>query len=188
MLVRMEFVVALFGFGALLLLIGIVGGDLTFQGATVPKVGRLPRFTVTVLGSALIVTSGLLWAMIALPQDKSATVTGRPDSPSTGKTTITVAHELLATAHRSETLTLFVDQRSVGSSTVTPERPTATFTFTVPSPGEYGFAASMLAKTHGNDDSRFTGSGTLDAKRVRAFRVHINLSSAGVDLIPGPTS
>jgi hypothetical protein len=180
----MEFVVALFGFGALLLLIGILGGDLSFHGATVPKVGRLPRFTVTVLGVALIVTSGVLWALVSLPRDTSTTVTDRPESPAPGKVTITVTHELLATVHRSEVLELFVDQSRVGTSTVTPEQRTATVEFTLPSPSEYGFDASIRAKTHANEDSRFTGSGTLDATSARAFRVRINRSSAGVELVP----
>jgi hypothetical protein len=53
----MQFAIAIFTIGAVLVLIGLVGGDLSYRGLTVPKVGPLPRFTTTVTGGVFLAIS-----------------------------------------------------------------------------------------------------------------------------------
>jgi hypothetical protein len=59
----MQYVLAVFGFGALLLLVGLIGGDLKYGGATIPKVGAMPRFTTTIFGSGVLLLSLILFAV-----------------------------------------------------------------------------------------------------------------------------
>jgi hypothetical protein len=54
--------IALLGFGVLLLLVGLVGGDLSRSGRVVP-VGPLPRSTTTVAGVASILLSLVVHAV-----------------------------------------------------------------------------------------------------------------------------
>ena len=60
----MQFAIAIFTIGAVLVLIGLVGGDLSYRGLTVPKVGPLPRFTTTITGGVFLAFS--LWDWLAI--------------------------------------------------------------------------------------------------------------------------
>lgn len=185
----MEFVLAVFGFGALLLLAGIVGGDLTFRGATLPKLGTLPRFTLTTLGGGLIATSAVLWAAV-LPLDGDTTdgVTTAPATAAPGTTGAPAADGAVATvtrdlspSHRQETLELFVDQRRVGELRLDAETPSASLK--IPRPDEpVGYEAVMQARTHADDPLTQHGTGTLEP--ASAYRVLLNPASATVRLVP----
>lgn len=175
----MEFVLAMFGFGSLLLLAGVVGGDLTFQGATIPKIGRLPRFTLSLLGGGLIVTSGVLWALIALPGEGGEGPAPAVSAPGDA-VTATVTRDL-APFHRQETLELFVDQRHVGTLTVDEDDPHGSLEITLPG-SEVGYDAVLHARGPANEQSEFSGSGTLTT--ATSFRVRLDRSSTTVELVP----
>jgi hypothetical protein len=178
----MEFVVAVFGFGSLLLLLGIVGGDLKYRGVSVPRLGRLPRFTVTAIGSGLLVVSGLLWirASPSAPQPGADT---NPASTGEGEGTVTVIREL-ASFHVTEQLDLTVGQRRAGRIDLDGQRPQATLDVELRGGGPHQYDALLVATTPGGDRLEFGGSGVLEATRSRRFLVTLNRSSASVEIVP----
>jgi hypothetical protein len=179
-----EFVVAVFAFGSLLLLAGIVGGGLTYRGATLPKLGRLPRFTLTALGGALILASGLLWLRSLSGNGTSGGPDpGPPSGDGKGAVTRTLVREL-APFHHSEQLDVFVDQRRVGSLEVNAGRPRATLRITLSEAGTHQYDTHLRARLPGGDPSQFTGSGVLETGTARRFRVLLNRSSATVEIVP----
>ncbi len=186
----MEFVVAVFAFGSLLLLAGVVGGDLTYRGATLPKLGRLPRFTLTAIGGVLVIASGLLWLRSFSGPETSTTP--RPDRPAgsaggaggrEATITLTLTREL-PPFHHSERLDVFVDQRRAGSLEVSAERPLATLEITLQKEGAHQYDARLVARLPGGDPSEFSGSGVLETEKSRRFRVLLNRSSATVEVVP----
>jgi hypothetical protein len=74
-----EYVIAVFSFGSVLLLIGLIGGDLKAHGFEIPKVGALPRFTTTVLGSGVLLLSLILWAVSMASENTAKTSAQGPD-------------------------------------------------------------------------------------------------------------
>lgn len=176
--------VAVFAFGSLLLLTGIVGGGLTYRGATLPRLGRLSRFTLTALGGALVIASGLLW----LRSLSGNGTLGGPDAGSPagggkGAVTLTLVREL-PPFHHSEQLDVFVDQRPVGSLEVNAGRPLATLRIALRKGGTHQYDAHLRARLPGGDPSQFTGSGVLEIDTARRFRVLLNRSSATVEIVP----
>ncbi|MGH2732616.1 MAG: hypothetical protein ACRDJG_06735 [Actinomycetota bacterium] len=180
----MEFVVAVFAFGSLLLLAGVVGGGLTYRGATLPKLGRLPRFTLTTIGGALVIASGLLWLRsFSGPETSTAPRPDRPAGDREATITLTLTREL-PPFHHSERLDVFVDQRRVGSLEVGAERPLATIEITLQKGGAHQYDARLMARLPGGDPSEFSGSGVLETEKSRRFRVLLNRSSASVEIVP----
>ena len=163
----MEFVVAVFGFGSLLLLLGIVGGDLTYRGVAVPRLGRLPRFTLTAIGSGLLVVSGLLWIRVSPSPQQPGPRASSPSERVAG-TTITVTREL-ASFHRSEQLDLVVEQRRAGRIDVNAQRPQGTLDVNLKGVEAPRYDALLVATTPGGDRLEFAGSGVLDVDRSQRF-------------------
>jgi hypothetical protein len=64
----MQFAIAIFTIGAVLILIGLVGGDLSYRGLTVPKVGVLPRFTTTIAGGVFLRFSLAVFVVASSPK------------------------------------------------------------------------------------------------------------------------
>lgn len=182
LVVPMEFVVAVFGFGSLLLLLGIVGGDLTYRGVTVPRLGRLPRFTLTAIGSGFLVVSGLLWMRATSPSPRPDAATS-PASTGAAGATITVTREL-ASFHLSEQLELVVGQHRAGRIDVDARQPQAALDVNLGEGGTHQYDALLVATTPGGDRLEFAGSGVLDADRSQRFLVVLNRSSASVEIVP----
>jgi hypothetical protein len=75
--------------GAIFILIGLIGGDLTYKGFSVPKVGTLPRFTISAFGvvilglgifvALMVEFAGFTPAPVASPQPEPSTTTDGPE-------------------------------------------------------------------------------------------------------------
>jgi hypothetical protein len=59
----MQFAIAIFSLGAMLIVIGLVGGDLSYRGLQVPRVGILPRFTTTITGGVFLACAMAVWLL-----------------------------------------------------------------------------------------------------------------------------
>ena len=79
----MQFAIAIFTIGVVLVLIELVGGDLFYRGLTVPKVGPLPRFT-TVTGGVFLAFSLVVFLVAEFGHDPVALDPGTTDITGAG--------------------------------------------------------------------------------------------------------
>jgi len=172
--------VAVFGFGSLVLLAGIVGGDLRYGGASLPRLGRLPRFTLTALGGVLVVASGLMW-LRTLPDD-APPAAAPAAAPAAGDDVVTVTRALAA-FHVAEELDVAVGQRPPVRLEVGSEQAVASVDLAVDGPGPHRYDARLVARLPGGDTGVFSGSGTVDLRQASRYRVELDRSNAGVRLV-----
>jgi hypothetical protein len=59
--VDMEFATAIFTWGAVLVLISLMGGGLTYRDLQVPKVGKPARIAIAVTGGVFLITAMFVW-------------------------------------------------------------------------------------------------------------------------------
>jgi hypothetical protein len=51
--------IGLITIGMIILIGGLMAGDLSYRGTNIPNVGNLPKFTTTITGAILIIVGGL---------------------------------------------------------------------------------------------------------------------------------
>jgi hypothetical protein len=193
----MDFVVAVFGFGSLLLLIAVLGGGLTAGGITVPPVRRTPRLTAGIVGSALMLVSGGLWAAETLRPEQAGVPSAAgppsrplPVEPSPGNdgvvsdSPVVVRRELLL-RHARERLDISINQRPAVSLMVDKARPSGSLHLVLAGEGPFRYEATLIWVDDQGEEGVFHGRGALDPRSGgRTLRATLNFSSASVVLEP----
>jgi hypothetical protein len=133
----MELAIAAFTLGAMFILVGLVGGDLSYRGLTIPRVGALPRFTTTIAGCVFLLISLSIFLVNSVPAngaqpppDPSPTTPANPTgpaSPSAGQEPmrevgIAVVDELAAN-QVAEEVAVFVDGMTAGQISCSRDEP-----------------------------------------------------------------
>lgn len=196
----MDFVVAVFGFGSLLLLIGVLGGGLTVGGVKVPEVARRPRIAAGILGTGLMLASGGLWTFETFsgrqpgssPTAMSSAQPGhlerspgwQPTSEKPSDKVLVTVHRELLLRHREERLDIAVEQRPLASVLVDRVAPSGSLELVLSGDGLHRYEAVLIARDDAGDEFVFHGRGALDTRQDRVFRARLDLGSAAVVLEP----
>jgi hypothetical protein len=190
------FAIAVFTTGAVLVLIGLVGGDLTYRGLHVPKVGVLPRFTTTITGGIFLAIGLGVWAVQMFgtsapyqPADngtrlgvtteqrtiagqQQSTASSDPSAESRQNEAVTVSiSDSLTDGALEEHIDVAVDGQMVGTLTADVDNTSDTLEFAV-SKGQhtYDLQGVLVAADDGQQYS-FSGDGSFDATPGGAFDV-----------------
>jgi hypothetical protein len=147
-----------FAFGALLILIGILGGGFEVRELKIPKVGPGVRILAAVGGlSCITLGIGI--------QSKGTT----PEKTNSSPVNFTIS-DVLGDEQVSEQMTVVIDGRNVGDLTVNEQYPRSTITVTVPQEGKYTYVLDASAVFKGdNAELHCVGQGTIDVKSEKAF-------------------
>ena len=162
----MNIQIVIFGFGAMLLLIAIVGGGVEIRELKIPQVGRAARALAAFVGLCFIFVGGTM--EVRLPGVINA---AEPNSGDTRSVDFMV-HDRLGENQVSEQVTILVDGRSVGTLTVDKYHPHAAVTISVPKSGRYSYTVEATAVF--NIDGRLyrhtgVGQGTIQASAGKNF-------------------
>jgi hypothetical protein len=183
------FAIAVFTTGAVLVLIGLVGGDLTYRGLHVPKVGVLPRFTTTITGGVFLVIGLAVWALqtfgmatpyqpvhderpVGVTTEQVNTGPRQADPPASSRqdepVTVSISDSLTDGAIE-EHVEVAVDGQMVGTLSPDLDNTSDTLQFAV-SKGRhtYSLQGVLVAADDGQEYS-FAGEGTFDATAGSAF-------------------
>jgi hypothetical protein len=159
-----------FAFGAMLLLIGILGGGFEVKELKIPQVGRVPRFLAASVGALFIILGVGM-------ESKGSSPTPPVSSPSSAVDFM--IHDALGEDQVSEQITILIDGKSVGTLTVNEYHPNARITVTVPQSGRYSYTAEATAVFHINGRLHpyaGTGQGMIDVKPGKNFRLAGSMS------------
>jgi hypothetical protein len=189
------FAIAVFTTGAVLVLIGLVGGDLTYRGLHVPKVGVLPRFTTTITGGIFLAIGLGVWAvqMFGAPapyqpadngtklgvateqrtiagQQQSYTASSDPSTQPRQSEPVTISiSDRLTDGALEEHIDVEVDGQMVGTVAADLDNTSDTLEFAT-SKGQhtYNLQGVLIAADDGQEYS-FAGDGSFDATPGGAF-------------------
>jgi hypothetical protein len=152
-----------FTFGAMLLLIGILGGGFEIKELKIPQVGRVPRFLAASVGALFIILGVGM-------ESGGSTLT--PPVPSPSSAVDFMIYDALGEGQVSEQVTILIDGKSMGTLTVSQYHPSAAMTVTVPRPGKYSYTAEATA-VYNIDGELYqytgTGQGMIDVKSGKNF-------------------
>jgi hypothetical protein len=156
----MELVV--FALGALLLLIGIVGGGFELKEVKIPRVGRVARVLATTAGTVLIL-AGI--SMVAQPIVNGSSPGSSPPPIATESKAVPVTFKItdqLGDGQLSEQVTVLLHGRRVGNLTVNSDFPYSEIIVTVNEPGVYSYtveATAWFVNRETNEPFQYTGVG-----------------------------
>lgn len=182
----MQFAIAIFTIGAVLILIGLVGGDLFYRGLTVPKVGVLPRFTTTIAGGVFLMFSLAVFVVAEFGHDVDPVPAAHADvvaqgaggggssDPATFRIdAVTVQfNDQLTEGALQEEIQVTVDGQQVGNLQADVTAPSAAIEFSVEE-GSHHYA--MAGVLQAQDGSMYTlaGEGTFEARAGSSFDLSV---------------
>lgn len=190
---------ALFAFGGLLLLIGLVGGGMEISVLKIPRIDGRPRFFASVVGAVcstlgtIILLLGLsegTQASSATPMPPSATAQAAvapgatPAAPATtapsptappARVTFTI-HDQLGSSQEGEQLVVFIDGQYAGELLVDTDYPTDVLTIGVDRAGAHTYritGRAIINTTAGTYQFDLYGEGTIDVQPGKGFTVFL---------------
>ncbi|HEX8858816.1 MAG TPA: hypothetical protein VGC06_06910 [Actinomycetes bacterium] len=177
---RFEFPVAIFTIGAFLVLVGLVGGDLSYRGLTVPKVGVLPRFTATVTGGAFLAMSLVVFLVIEFGHDPPAaaadpvvSVSSEPVVDPAGEAVTISFNDTLTEGAFQEDIDVSVDGSHAGTLHADVDATSSSIDISVEQ-GEHSYTLIGLIETEGGDQIPVTGEGTFQADAGSSFDLTVS--------------
>jgi hypothetical protein len=164
--------IAAFGFGGLLLFIGVVGGGFEVKELKVPKVGTGVRVLSMLVGVLFI---GLGFG--STPSDPQSGPNGpRPVYPDTAQEEPIdfVLTDQLGEYELSEQVSIQIDGKDVGNLTVNQEYPSSRLKVTVPKRGQHSYTADAVAvfNDQGNPvEHEGAGQGMIEVRQGKTYSV-----------------
>jgi hypothetical protein len=180
----MQFAIAIFTIGAVLVLIGLVGGDLSYRGLTVPKVGPLPRFTTTITGGVFLAFSLVVFLVAEFGHDPVALDPGMTDMAGAGvvSETTTAAGVDAVTVQFSDQLTdgalreqieVTVDGSYAGTLYADLAAPDDNIQFSV-TEGPHTYAMAGTIQAQDGSEYSLAGEGTFSASPGSTFDLTVS--------------
>ena len=132
------------GFGAVLLLVGIVGGGFEIKEFKIPKVGTLSRMLAAIAGSIFILLGIGLGNTEARPNQNASgdaevhAAQSSISSPTTQPVEFTI-YDQLGEGEVTEQVTVLIDGKVKGQLTVDKSNPQSMLAVTVPGSGRYSY-------------------------------------------------
>lgn len=156
--------IAVFGFGAILILVAILGGGFELKEFKVPRVGWAPRVIAGISGVLFVLwgvgISGPSAAKVEeaksyAPTSASA-LAAAPENP----VEFTIHDEFGQDGRLSEQITISIDGKFVGQLTANQQDPRSMLTVTEPRPGRYSYSlfATKIMNINGTA-YRYEGTG-----------------------------
>jgi hypothetical protein len=174
----MQFAIAIFTIAAVLILIGLVGGDMSYRGLTVPKVGPLPRFTTTVTGGIFLAFSLVVFLVAEFGHEPVAPGPGIAPEPgdrvvpattSVGVAAVTVEFsDRLTNGALREQIEVAVDGAHIGTLYADLAAPEDTIQFSV-AEGDHTFAMAGVVQAPDGSEYPVAGEGSFTASPGSAF-------------------
>ena len=185
----MQFAIAIFTIGAVLILIGLVGGDLSYRGLTVPKVGVLPRFTTTIAGGVFLIFSLAVFVVAEFGHDVDPVPAAHADvvaqgaggggssDPATSRIdAVTVQfNDQLTEGALQEEIQVTVDGQQVGNLQADVTDPSATIEFSVEE-GSHHYAMAGVLQAQDGSTYTLAGEGTFEARAGSSFDLSVTHS------------
>jgi hypothetical protein len=186
----MEFAIAVFTLGAVLILIGLVGGDLSYRGLQVPKVGMLPRFTTTITGGVFLVVALSMWLLTEFGHEASGTAAAAsavgpgggglavettelaPTTPDSSPVTLRITDQLTRGVV-AETITVRLDDEEVGTLECTADGPDDALELAVP-PGSHQVSLAGRVWVTEEEPVDVLGSARLEASPGAQYAITIS--------------
>jgi len=182
----MQFAIAIFTIGAVLILIGLVGGDLSYRGLTVPKVGVLPRFTTTTTGGVFLMFSLAVFVVAEFGHDVDPVPAAHADvvaqgaggggssDPATSRIdAVTVQfNDQLTEGALQEEIQVTVDGQQVGNLQADVTAPSATIEFSVEE-GSHHYAMTGVLQAQDGSTYTLAGEGTFEARAGSSFDLSV---------------
>ncbi|HEV8651883.1 MAG TPA: hypothetical protein VG276_21425 [Actinomycetes bacterium] len=183
----MQFAIAIFTIGAVLILIGLVGGDLSYRGLTVPKVGVLPRFTTTIAGGVFLMFSLAVFVIAEFGHDvdsvpaahaevvaQGASGGGSSDPATSSRVdAVTVQfNDQLTDGALQEEIQVTVDGQQVGNLRADVTDPSATIEFSVEE-GSHHYAMAGALQAQDGSEYTLAGEGTFEARAGASFDLSV---------------
>jgi hypothetical protein len=183
----MQFAIAIFTIGAVLILIGLVGGDLSYRGLTVPKVGVLPRFTTTVTGGIFLLFSLVVFVTAEFGHDINPVAAVQADvvgsgaggsgtsgsGPASGVSAVTVQfNDQLTDGALQEVIQVNVDGQHVGTLQADVGSPNATIEFSADE-GSHDYAMTGALQALDGSEYSLAGQGTFEARAGASFDLSV---------------
>jgi hypothetical protein len=190
--IDMNIAVLAFGLGALLLLVGILGGGFEIKELKIPKVGWPPRLVALLAGACFIVLGiGQNASVSAPPSPNIPLVRGdvsKPTPPVANEEPVEFSiYDQLGQNEISEQVTILLEGRRVGTLTVNEEYPgPAMISVTVPQTGRYSYTAEATAAFDFDGERRdfaCAGQGTINVRRGKIFDLRGSINSSNTLLI-----
>lgn len=196
----MEFPIAVLAFGGLLLLVGLVGGDLSYRGFVVPKVGPLPRFTTTLVGLGFIVLSVVVYALEVSvvngrsgPEPVNAVVREsvrpvepvEPVDPVVAEAIVVTVVDQLGAGQFEEQVDLAVDGSYVGTLYIDEFTPVSSLELPVQAAGPLSYELSVVGTDVDGASYWAQGSGTVEVRDGSTLYVSFDLDAGTALLVHG---
>ncbi len=210
----MEFPIAVLGFGVLLLLVGLVGGDLSYSGFVVPKVGPLPRFTTTLTGLAFVLLSVVVYAVevsvlgdasrperaVASSSDPvepdSATAGVEPDAATAAIEPLDVAEppaepivvtivDQLAPGQAAEEVAVTVEGDYVGGLSIDQSTPVASLDVELDGPGPMAYEVAVEGVDTLGSSYSAGGAATVDVQDGSTLHLSLDPATGYAELLLG---
>lgn len=134
-----EFIV--FALGALLLLIGIIGGGFELKEIKIPPVGRIARALSSMAGVILILM-GI--SMVAQSSPGNQQPSANPTETQSAAITFKI-FDVIGPGQLNERVTVLLDGKRVGDLVVSSESSYSEITVTVPEAGQYSYSIEATA-------------------------------------------
>lgn len=162
-----------FIFGALLILIGLLGGGFEAKEIRIPRVSGTGRLVFVVVGMSFVVLG--FWFRPSPPSP----VVGPPEVNKERQPSIhfTIQDEMskrqIAERYRGQTV-VHIDGRMVGTITVDPSFPKSSITVTLPSKGKSNYVLEAAATWIENGKAmeiHCIGEGSIDSDTGKVFKI-----------------
>ena len=170
--------IAVFGFGAILLLVAIVGGGFEVREFKIPKVGWVARLIAGFAGGVFVLIGfGISSTGIDQGQENKETraqaaMLGTPQTPAPVE--FTVFDQLGNDGRVSEQITISVDGKFVGQLTANQQDPRSMLTVTEPSAGRYSYSIFATKVMYYNGKPyrhEGTGQGMISVSQGKKFEL-----------------
>ncbi len=165
--------VVVFGFGAILILVAIIGGGFELKEFKVPKVGWAPRLLAGVAGLVFVVWgAGMSSSSAEIPQVKASS-TQEQITPAEKPVEFTI-YDQLGQDRLSEQVTVLIDGKIMGQLTADNDNPRSMLTVTVPHHGGYSYMIDATKVVNvGGTLYRYagTGQGTIQVEDHKKFEL-----------------
>lgn len=160
-----------FIFGGLLILLGILGGGFELRELKVPQIRGFSRFMCLTGGSFFI----FLGIGIALEfKDFSGNTLQSSKNGNSRLVYFTIRNQL-GEAQISEQVRVVIDDKLVGSITVSPEHPSSEISIATPQEGRYSYQLSVTAYFRDEKGNYFEhsglGSGYINVRSGKIFSI-----------------
>ncbi len=173
--------IAVFGFGAILLLVAIIGGGFEVREFKIPKVGWAARLIAGFAGAVFVLIGfGLSSADTDKAQEDKgsraqAAMLTSPQTPAPEKPVeFTIFDQLGNDGRVSEQITISVDGKFVGQLTANQQDPRSMLTVTEPSAGRYSYSLFATKVMYFNGRAyRYegTGQGMISVSQGKRFEL-----------------